>query len=105
MSAKFAQAFGAIAKDWRTPPLRGKIQSHIKLSAHFLPIGIHNLGELRQSQLVLPKPGGVCHVESIFLGSAEPTAARTDRSGSCHGLGSRSGPKVQNLCELSRPKP
>ena len=81
------------------------VQFVSNLPTHFLPNGNHNPGELRQSQLVLPKPGGVCHVESIVLGSSEPTAARTDRSGSCPGLGSRSGPKVQNLCEISRPKP
>jgi hypothetical protein len=25
-----------------------------------------------------PEPGGICHVESIFLGSSKPTAARAD---------------------------
>jgi hypothetical protein len=79
--------------------------SHSILRAHFLPNGNHNPGELRQSQLVLLKPCRICHVKSIFLGSSEPTTARTHRCRSCPGPGPRAGPKVQNLCELSRPKP
>jgi hypothetical protein len=84
------------------PPTSSFIQN---TPSHFLPNGIHNPGELRQSQLVLPRPGGVCHVESIFLGSSKPTAARADRSGARPRPGSRAGPKVQNLAELSRPEP
>ena len=93
----------AIAQDWRTPAeTRNANDSRTQFSEiSSSPNGIHNPGELRQSQLDLPKPGGICHVESIFLGSSEPTAARTHRSRPCPGPGPRSGPKVQNLSELS----
>jgi hypothetical protein len=85
--------------------LKGILADVLPSRAHFLPNGNHNPGERRLSQLVLPNPGGVCHVESIFLGPSEPAAARTHRGRACHGPGSHSGPKVQKLCELSRPKP
>ena len=51
---------------------------HSNHRVHFLPNGNHNPGELRQSQLAGPLPGGICHVEWIFLGFSEATAARAD---------------------------
>jgi hypothetical protein len=42
---------------------------------------------LRHSQLASPLPGGIRHVESIFLGACESTAAGTDRGRPCPGPG------------------
>lgn len=36
--------------------------------------GIHNPGELNRRQLVLLQPGGICHVQSIVLGSFDQPA-------------------------------
>ncbi len=68
---------GCDSQDWRTPAeTRNANDSRTQFSEiSSSPNGIHNPGELRQTQFLLPRPDGVCYVESIFFGSSEPAAA------------------------------
>jgi hypothetical protein len=91
LSVKFDRSFD-IVLHLNSPPISSPTATITRVS-----------GESPSSRFL--ETGGVCHVESIFLGYSEPTAARTDRGRACSGPGPRSGPKVQNLRELSRPKP
>jgi hypothetical protein len=103
-------SFGRLPGTLPTPPSMRRphsspLLSHSNLRANFLPNGIHNPGELRQSQLSFFDLGGICHDQRFVLGSLDQPTPRADRSSPRNRPSTRARSKSPNLCQLWRLQP